>query len=189
MSLQACKNYGTHKSWIQQLKIEQFQFGLLGLHSKCTVQITCIATIGEGCSFPLSLYFVPCSNTYETLNLWLPCGCPLQLHVLVLVRPLGKSSWTFQKKNPNGTRKFPKAHCSAWSNVISFSPMAAPSSNPIIQSRHVRILQDPYWSRVSSGSQKYRNTMSDGLSDSILWRKCGASWDHEFTNWRIQALI
>ena len=68
--------------------------------------------------------------------------------------------------------------------IISFSPLAAPRTNPFIQYRHVRILQDPSQSWMSPGSQKSRNTTSNRLSDSIVWSNCCASWEHEFTNWK-----
>ena len=45
--------------------------------------------------------------------------------------------------SPNGIKKFPKSHCAAYSNVIYFKPIAASIPNPVIQSRHVRILIDP----------------------------------------------
>ena len=68
----------------------------------------------------------------------------------------------------NGTKNFQKAHFTTWSDVISFSPLAAPSLNTVIKSRHVIIFRDPYQSRMSPGYQKSRNTTSNGVSDSIV---------------------
>ena len=68
----------------------------------------------------------------------------------------------------NGTKISPKAHREAWYDVISFSPMADPRPNTVIQSRHVRILRYPYRSVMSPGSQKYRNTTSNRVSESIV---------------------
>ena len=74
------------------LLIEKCQFRLLLPHSKHTVRRIRLETIGEGFPCPLSLSSVTYSSTYETLNLELSCGCSLQLHVLGLVRSLGKVS-------------------------------------------------------------------------------------------------
>ena len=90
---------------------------------------------------------------------------------------------------PNGTKNLLKAHCAAWSDIISFIPVAAAIPNPFIQSRHVRILQYPSWSGMSPGSQKSRITTSNGVSDSIVWSNCCALWDHEFNNWQLHRLL
>ena len=86
--------------------------------------------------------------------------------------------------SPNGTKKFPKYYFAAWSDVISFSPIAAPSPNPVIQSRHGRILRDPSQYGMYPGSQKSINTMSNGVSDSIVISNCCASWEHELKHWQ-----
>ena len=62
--------------------------------------------------------------------------------------------------------------------------MDGPNPNPIIQSRHMRILLDPHWSGMSPGSQRSRNTTSNGVSEPIVWSNYYASWEHEFTNWQ-----
>ena len=93
-------------------------------------------------------------------------------------------------ESPNWTNKFPKAHREAWSDVISFIILAAARPNPFIQSRQVRILRYTYWSGMYPGPQKSINTTTNGISDSIVWSNCCASWEHEFTNWQCeQALI
>ena len=51
------------------LLIKKFQFRLLGLHSMYTGQKILLATISEGYFFPLSLFFVTCLSTNETLHL------------------------------------------------------------------------------------------------------------------------
>ena len=91
---------------------------------------------------------------------------------------------------PNTTNKFPKSHCAAWYDLIYFRPTDDPILNPFIQSKNVRILQRPSLSDMFPGSQKYINTSSNWVSDSIVWSNCCAYWDHEFTNWQCaQALM
>ena len=50
------------------LLIDQCQFRLLGMHYNRTVQLIHPTTIGEGCSCPLILSFLPRSSIYETLQ-------------------------------------------------------------------------------------------------------------------------
>ena len=79
--------------------------------------------------------------------------------------------------NPNGTKKFPKSHCTAWSDVIYFIPMATPWKNHVIQSRHVRILRYLFWYGVSPCFQKSRNTTSNRVSESIVSSNCCALFE------------
>ena len=90
---------------------------------------------------------------------------------------------------PNGTKKFPKAYRTAWSNVIYSSLVAAPIPNTIIQSRHVSILRYPSKSRMSPSTQKYRNTTSNGFYELIVWSSCCASWEHKFTDWQCAQVL
>ena len=100
------------------------------------------------------------------MTLWLP-------YEMLLVRSLGKSSSKFQKSpsaytktifgSPNGTNKFLKSHCAAWFDVIYFILLADSRINPVMRYRHVKILLDPYRSGMSPGSQKSRNTTSNGV--------------------------
>ena len=90
----------------------------------------------------------------------------------------------------NGTKKFPKSHSETCSGVISVSPLDAPIPNPVIQSRHSRIFLNTSWYGIYPGSQKSRNKMPNGVSDSNVWSRWCASREHELTNWQcVQALM
>ena len=86
--------------------------------------------------------------------------------------------------SPNGTNKFPKYHVTSWFGVNSFIPMVSSSPNTVVQYRHVIILQDPSWSVISPDSQKFINTTSNGVSESIVWSIWCSLWDHEFSYWQ-----
>ena len=110
--------------------------------------------------------------------------------LLDIIAKIPSESTTIIFGIPNGTKKFQKYHCVAWTDVISFRPMSAPRQNSVIQSRHVRIIRNTYRSGMYPVYQKSRNTTSNEVSDSILWSNCYAPWDHVFTNLKYaQALI
>ena len=135
-------------------------------------------------------------NLSFIITLWLPlataCTGIRKVYWEIFLNIPGKipsASETIIFGSPNGTKKFPKYHHAAWSDVIYFITVSAARPNPVIQSMHVMILRDPFWSGMSSGSQKYRNTISNGVPESIVWSNCCASWEHQFTNWQCSKAI
>ena len=94
------------------------------------------------------------------------------------------ASTTINFGSPNRTNYFPKSHHTIWSDIIYFIPLAATIPNNVIQYRYVRILRYPYRYGMYPGYQKSRNTMTNGVSDSIVLIIFCASRDHEFTNWQ-----
>ena len=153
-------------------------------------------------SMPLSTEFIFCTffnykwNHSFIIALWFPLATKftgiikVSWMVFLNIQEKISASTTIIFGISNRTKKFPKAHRETWSDVIYFSLLDDPIPDHFIQSRKVRILWDPYWSRMSPGSQNNRNITSNGVSDSIIWSFWCASLDHEFTNWKdVQALM
>lgn len=90
----------------------------------------------------------------------------------------------------NEVMRFPKAHCATCFDVISVTPLNFPIPNPIIHSKHVRILCEPSWYGILYGSQNSNNTILYRLLYSVMWSMCCTSLEHYLSNHQFpQALM